>query len=157
MSNKDDIEKYIAAIKEASSSIDFDKDFVEMDISFNKQASSKEDHENSYTTILTTYANNIEKTLKDKHDYKKWFFYVSLGILVLTFLATFGILTVVAFRDLPVSCLEWVSIVAPATISFLTIFIIIPEIITKYLFNLEEEKYMYRIIKSIQDYDKEKS
>lgn len=49
---------------------------------------------------------------------------------------------------------EWCSIVVPALAAFLTVFLVIPKVVTEYLFNAEEEKYMSEIIRNIQNYDK---
>lgn len=51
--------------------------------------------------------------------------------------------------------LSVLTIILPAASSFVVAFLKIPEIIAKYLFNTEEERYMDSIIKNIQDYDRE--
>ena len=37
--------------------------------------------------------------------------------------------------------------------AMMTVFIVLPKIMTKYLFDVEEEKNIYNIVKQIQDYD----
>ena len=39
-------------------------------------------------------------------------------------------------------------------VALITVFIVLPKIMTKYLFDTEEEKNIYSIVKQIQDYDK---
>lgn len=114
----------------------------------------KDEHEAAYSQILNAYSTNIQTTLRSKHSYKKCFFCISVSILVLTF-GLFFITPIFFARGwIPENTLNNIPLVVSSTLSFLTIFIVIPKIITNYLFNLEEEKYMYQIIKSIQDYDK---
>ncbi len=48
-----------------------------------------------------------------------------------------------------------VSVLIGTFVSFLTVFIVVPHTIAKYLFNTDEEKYMTDIIKSIQVHDAE--
>ena len=38
-------------------------------------------------------------------------------------------------------------------VSMITVFMVLPKIMTKYLFDIEEEKNIYNIVKQIQDYD----
>lgn len=65
-----------------------------------------------------------------------------------------GLLFVLLWKKPLTGVAEWCSIAVPALVSFLTIFFVIPKVITEYLFNSEEEKYMSEIIKNIQNYDK---
>ena len=37
--------------------------------------------------------------------------------------------------------------------AMMTVFIVLPKIMSKYLFDVEEEKNIYNIVKQIQDYD----
>lgn len=116
--------------------------------------SPKDKHETSYTAILDAYADNIKETLKIKRSYKTWVFW--LTFILLAGVSLFPILLlVIAIFWKPANLAEWCTVVLPVLISFLTVFIVIPEVITKYLFNSEEEKYMSEIIKNIQNYDKE--
>ena len=124
----------------SSQKVDSDKDFNEL----TKQ------HENSYTQILKAYTTDLEKTLKTKRLYKHFVFWLAFVFLVVSFLF-FGIMIIISLK---LENLErTILAIIPVIISFLTIFIVIPHIITEYLFNLEEEKYMSEIIKNIQIYD----
>lgn len=132
------------------------KEAISNDKEFNKWEHIDK-HEALYTDILKTYTDNINKTLLAKHEYKQCFFWVSIIILITTFILLAGVLGSISSGTIHTDFLGYIPLIASTTITFLTIFIVIPKIITKYLFNSEEEKYMYQIIKSIQDYDKEKS
>lgn len=121
---------------------------VKTDDQFNKPTSIQK-HEDCYTRILDAYTDNLERTLKRKLRYKRlvfWFSYLLL-ILVCIFIA---IILTKNYRDLT----QAVTVIIPAIVSFLTVFIVIPKVITEYLFNADEEKYMSEIIKNIQSYDK---
>lgn len=51
--------------------------------------------------------------------------------------------------------LSMATIILPAISSLIVAFIKIPEIIAKYLFNTQEDDNMNKIIKNIQDYDRD--
>ncbi len=121
------------------------------DKEFNNQDNIN-NHEERYTEILTAYTQSLEKTLKRKLRYKTLIFWLSFVLLcafpvIIIILLLFG-----KYSNIT----EWCAVIIPALISFLTIFIVIPQVITQYLFNADEEKYMSDIIKHIQDYDKKK-
>ena len=125
---------------------------VKNDGQFNENL-NKESHELSYTRILNAYTRDLEKTLKRKRLYKSMVFWLSYTLL----LGVSVLLVVMLFTKNPNSIIEWCAVVIPVIMSFLTIFIVIPQIITQYLFNAEEEKYMSEVIQNIQNYDKDKS
>ena len=100
-----------------------------------------------YGRILSSYENHIAKTLKFKRTYKHFVFWISLSILVITFIAFFCVSLFA--REVFDSLRFTVS----SLISLVTIFIVIPQIISRYLFNKDEEKYMCEIVKNIQKHD----
>lgn len=143
----------VDALTEQKQTRPFDKDQQ-----FNDD-SHKARHEGSYTKILESYADGIKLTLEQKTKYKPRFFTLSywflLGGSLIFILLLFMCLHIFMYNKSDSALISGVtSVILSATISFLTIFIVIPKIITKYLFNSEEEKYMTEIIKSIQEYDK---
>lgn len=127
---------------------------VKSDARFNKET-AKAKHESAYTTILDAYAENIEKTLKTKRLFKAMVFWLAFALLALVFLLLVGLLIWSVWKKPFTGLKEWCTVIIPALVSFLTVFFVIPKIITEYLFNSEEEKYMSEIIKNIQNYDKE--
>ena len=129
-------------------------ELVESDKQFNA-SSPKAKHETAYTQILDAYAENIEQTLKKKRCYKTLIFWLAFALLAGVFVLLVGLLIVLVWKKPLTGVAEWCSIVIPALVSFLTVFFVIPKVITEYLFNSEEEKYMSEIIKNIQNYDKE--
>lgn len=139
-------------VQEALAELSDDK-LVESDKQFNRP-SPKAEHETAYTKILDAYAHNIEETLKKKRRFKSMIFWLSFCLLVGVFLLLIALLIILLFKKPFSGIAEWCSIVIPALVSFLTVFVVIPKVITEYLFNSEEEKYMSEIIKNIQNYDK---
>lgn len=147
----DDREAQIRRIKmlEALRTADREK----FDSEFNRP-SQREKHETAYTEILNAYSTNIVKTLSKKRFYKTLIFWLSFVLLASISVGMFVLLAILIVTDHIQDILDWCSIIVPAVVSFLTIFIVIPRVITEYLFNAEEEKYMSEIIKNIQNYDK---
>lgn len=146
MNNSSDVKKAIAGLTS--------EEIVESDKQFNI-SSPKDEHETAYTKILNAYANNIDKTLENKRLFKKIVFWLAVVLLAGVFILIVGLLGFLIYKKPFDGVAEWCSVVLPAIVSFLTIFFVIPKIITEYLFNAEEEKYMSEIIKNIQNYDKE--
>ena len=127
---------------------------VKSDSRFNKET-PKAKHENAYTTILDAYAENITETLKTKRLFKAMVFWLAFILLALVFILLVVLLVWSIWKKPFTGIKEWCTVIIPALVSFLTVFFVIPKIITEYLFNSEEEKYMSEIIKNIQTYDKE--
>lgn len=122
----------------------------------------KEIHEQLYSQLLYVYTDNIGENLKSKIKLKNRFFYTVMGVFILTFLGG-GVLFFKLFQwlqnegtlDITKSIVSVVGIAIPTLSTMVVSLIEIPKIITKYLFNVQEEKYMKQIIKNLQDYDKE--
>lgn len=113
-------------------------------------------HISDYDNILRNYANHVDKTLKHKRTMKIIFF----GISVFTMFSCILIVGLCIFHllknilDDGFDILDYIAPTVTAITSFLTVYIIIPKIIAKYLFNSKEDDAMKNIIASIQDYDK---
>ena len=103
----------------------------------------------SYNLILKHYEEYIKETMATKTSNKKVMFFVSIGILVVTVLGTFWFL--IFNKTESISIL--LTTVVPLVVSFLTVFIIIPRLITEYLFNKDEEKYMIELLSKMLEYD----
>lgn len=122
--------------------------FDDSDFNFEKWVrSAVRTDSKKYSCILNSYKDHIKNSLRFKRIYKHFVFWVSLSILIITFIAFFYVLlfSKKAFNDL--------NFTVSSLISLVTIFIIIPKIISNYLFNKDEEKYMCEIVKNIQSHD----
>lgn len=109
---------------------------------------SMRSHNESYTKILAGYSNTLEENLTAKCDYKKWFFWCCIGILFSVAMTLIG-----SVQHLTFAIQNVISIVSAISVAFIASFMIIPKIITNYLFNLNEEKNMMEIIQNIQKHD----
>ena len=113
-------------------------------------------HTQDYDTILRNYSTHVEKTLQHKRIMKVIFF----GLSVFTMLSCVALIVVcigILLFNIPKENFDVIDYIAPtitAITSFLTVYVIIPKIIAKYLFNSKEETAMKDIITSIQNYDK---
>ena len=143
-----DVKKWVKGLGQAKESS------VISDEVFNENIQS---HENSYTEILAAYQEDIKSTLKKKANYKPkvfWFSFLTLiGACGLVLFLTVTVIIKAIHTD---NLLLWIVTITETLLSFLTTFMVIPQVITNYLFNTEEEKYMSEIIKNIQSYDQER-
>ena len=64
------------------------------------------------------------------------------------------ILWVVINNKVEIGYMEIITSIISSMVALITVFIVLPKIMTKYLFDTEEEKNIYSIVKQIQDYDK---
>ena len=113
-------------------------------------------HIRNYDDILYNYAKHVDKTLRHKRIMKFWFFLISLSIMFICMLSTAicVVFLCVSIYNGSFDVMDFLTPTVTAIISFLTVYIIIPKIIAKYLFNSKEDKEMKSIIVSIQKYDK---
>ena len=111
---------------------------------------SMRNHNKQYDILLDEYVTNVKKSNKSKTRYKGIVFWGAIILMGVAFL----VLLIMAISVLFVNKIEN-SIVSATTvvISFVSIYIAIPKIITKYLFNEKEEEQIAKIISSIQAHD----
>ena len=119
---------------------------------------SMESHNDSYTSILKAYSDGLNSNIQFKNECKKWFFWLCFCVLVSICIALIGILVYIsymtfAYPHVAFSVSNIAAIVGSIGTAFVSSFIIIPRIITEYLFNLKEEKNMMEIIQNIQKHD----
>lgn len=113
-------------------------------------------HISDYDNILRNYATHVDKTLKHKRIMKAIFFGISAFTMVSCVLIV-GVCVLYLLNNIFNESFDILNYATPAITaitSFLTVYIIIPKIIAKYLFNSKEDDAMKNIIASIQDYDK---
>ncbi len=120
-------------------------------------------HSKSYSALLDIYVSSTLRNMNMKIWFKKIFFIITMGSLVLMVYLFYSSLQY-AFKNLGKfqtlndvsmeAILSMVTVIVPSISSLIVAFIKIPEIIARYLFNIKEDNYMNSIIKNIQDYDK---
>lgn len=113
-------------------------------------------HNTIYEDLLRVYLDSVEDNLVQKREMKDDFFKLSCRIMstvtILMILSTFLPFISILFGEClsVAACVPLISSLA----SFFAVFIIIPKIIAKHLFNDNDENIMTNIVKDIQKYDK---
>ncbi len=106
-----------------------------------------------YSEILSLYTSDVKKVLWTKFIFRIIFLVVSLAALIGTFAVFCVVLWWLIHKNVNVGYLETIVSVLSSMVSMVTVFIVLPKIMTKYLFDTEEEKNIYNVVKQIQDYD----
>lgn len=121
-------------------------------------------HSKSYSILLKTYVQTTETSAKIKNILKCLFFIITMSTMVAVVFFFYYTLRFVisSFNKIDninnislEMILSMATIILPAISSLIVAFIKIPEIIAKYLFNIQEDDNMNKIIKNIQDYDRD--
>lgn len=113
-------------------------------------------HNDQYTKLLEAYVSYFEESSKEKNNNKKDLFNVSkrllfwipLAIIFLIFISLYCLATN------RLSSLELIPGMITAMTTLIGTFLVIPKMITKYLFNKNEENHLANIISKIQEYDR---
>lgn len=115
------------------------------------------EHNLHYTALLKAYVDDFKWNSYKKMQNKQTLFYIAVGMLIsvpiVSFLLIIGTLICMAFGTITV--LESLPGVLAALTTILGTFMMIPKMITKYLFNKKEEEHLSDIIGKIQEYDKD--
>ena len=124
---------------------------------YNSDTSSLSEHNRQYTELLKAYVKDFQQNSLDKKRNKKQLFIIAKGLLVftpvITVLYMFVTLGCLVFQK--IDFLESLPGLFTALASLIGTFMVVPQMITKYLFNKNEEKHLSEIIGKIQEYDKE--
>lgn len=116
------------------------------------------EHNKSYSNILKSYSESLKISSELKIQFKKDFFYQCCLILGLVVLVLVGVVVWTIFRILTYPEIQFntygiTTVLATLAGTFLTSFIVLPYVISKYLFNTEEEKHLMKVLKIIKAYD----
>lgn len=106
-----------------------------------------------YSEILEAYTKNAKRVLLIKFIFRTVFLLVSIGALIGTFIVFCITIWCILTKKVEAAYIETIVSILSAMVSMVTVFIVLPKIMTKYLFDIEEEKNMYNVVKQIQDYD----
>ncbi len=111
------------------------------------------DHAAEYTNLLRRYIENSKTSATQKKWFKNVFFVVAMWMLLASFVL-FALISV----SFSIKKWEGIEITAltgliSALVGVLSLYIIIPEIIARYLFNEKEDDNMTKIVESVQKYD----
>lgn len=106
-----------------------------------------------YSELLDAYTKNAKRVLLIKVIFRIVFLLVSVGALIGTFTVFCITIWCILTKKVEAAYIETIVSILSAMVSMVTVFIVLPKIMTKYLFDIEEEKNMYNVVKQIQDYD----
>ena len=115
-------------------------------------------HNESFTKILEAYSKNLNASSEQKILFKKVFFGLCCGILLLTFLMIVAVIFIVIYMIFRYQHLDFNingihTILGVLAGAFLTTFIVLPYVISQYLFNTKEESNMMQIVNLIKEHD----
>lgn len=115
------------------------------------------DHNREYTNLLIAYVEDFKNNSETKLKNKKTLFVITMilfaGISLFCLLLIAASLICLAFGW--ITAWELVPEVIAALISLLGTFMAIPKIITKYLYNKNEDQNLATLISKIQKYDRD--
>lgn len=120
-------------------------------------------HSISYSDLLEIYVSSARWNVIIRNVLKILFFVITMGcfvIVVYIFCCSINYSFSIFERYSTSSDITWevivsvVTVLVPTISSLIVAFLKIPQIIAKYLFNIEEDNLMNSIIKNIQKYDK---
>jgi Fe2+ transport system protein B len=118
-------------------------------------ASSLSEHNEQYTLLLKAYVEDFKENSINKKTNKQDLYKIAKNLLlwipIITLILVFIILILIASNK--IEMIEALPELISAMATLLGTFMVVPKIITKYLFNKEEEKYLAKIIGKIQEYD----
>lgn len=123
----------------------------------NSDATNLREHNNQYTKLLEAYVENSIHILEDKRLKKEGLFNIAKGILKYMPIGTFLVIGT-ALWLIGIGKVEGIEVlpeIITALGALVGAYIVIPNMITGYLFNEKEEEHLAEIIGKIQDYDKE--
>lgn len=112
-------------------------------------------HNKEYTKLLKAYVEDFTKNSKKKRKHKEELFKIAKILLFFIPTATVILMFVILYclANNKVSILEILPELIAVLITLMGTFMTIPKMITKYLFNKDEENHLAKIIGKIQKYD----
>lgn len=119
--------------------------------------SSLSAHNEQYTALLKAYVDNFKAVSKSKKTNKEQLFKIAKRLLFWTPIATFGIIICSLYCVVSgkMTAVEVIPELVTALGTVVGTFLLIPKMITSYLFNEKEEDHLKEIIGKIQDYDRQ--
>lgn len=119
--------------------------------------SSLSAHNEQYTALLRAYVRDFENNAKDKRQNKQVLFKIAKRLLfwIPLVVILFIFVTLICIALDKVDVLEALPGLFTALATLLGTFLIVPQMITEYLFNKDEENHLAEIISKIQEYDRD--
>lgn len=101
-----------------------------------------------YTLLLEEYVQGYKKRQPDNRLFKWLFFIIFIGIFIIIVLVTSKYINIASQNINSIDINSSIGLVT-SCVTLITSIIVIPKIIAKYLFSIEEDKFMAEIIKSM--------
>ena len=102
--------------------------------------------------FLTNYVNiQYKKEMQKIHFKEQFFWFVMIGFFALMLAPLILVISIKELSDITL-IIAFLSVL----IEVVSAIIVLPKIIAKYLFNLQEDQYMIQIIQSMQKYNEKK-
>lgn len=119
--------------------------------------SSLSAHNDQYTALLKAYVDNFKAISKAKKDNKADLFKIAKHLLFWTPMLTLFIIvgTLYCVANNKITVIEAIPELFTALATVIGTFMVIPQMITGYLFNEKEEDHLAEMIGKIQDYDRD--
>ena len=119
--------------------------------------SSLSKHNHQYTKLLKTYVKEFKINSKNKSNNKESIFIIAKRLLtyIPLFTCFFMLATLLLLALNVIDFLEAIPGLLTALVSLIGTFMVIPQMITEYLFDKDEEKHLAEIISRIQEYDRD--
>lgn len=133
-----DISDFVNEVLEEQNEIHKDGDITD----------SKKERDKLYTKIVSDYEDVVIKNYKAKLQFKFVSFYITIALMC-AITATFILVMLNAHVS---SVIDYIKVGA-TIVSFLAAFIALPKIMTKYIFNKDEDDMMHKFISDIRDSD----
>lgn len=114
-------------------------------------------HNKQYTSLLKAYVEDFKYNSKNKRKNKEVLFRIAKNLLIWIPIISglFMFLTLGCLALNLIDVIESLPGLFTALVSLLGTFMVIPQMITNYLFNEKEEEHLAEIINKIQKYDRD--
>lgn len=159
MGKEKDISKNRELVKQNLNSILGGATQVESDgeLLHKSDTSNLSEHNKQYTELLKAYVEDFKENSKNKRKNKEKLFKIAKLLLFFIPTTTIILMFVILFclANNKVSILDAIPELIVALTTLLGTFMTIPKMITKYLFNKDEEEHLAKIIGKIQKYDRD--
>lgn len=115
-------------------------------------------HNELYTKILESYSSTLKDNIRTKRILKVLFFLLCSGLMI-TIIFNFMVILekctqiILNNPNKEFDIKSITTIISAISIAFISSFMYIPKLITRYLFNLNEDANMIEVIQNIQRHD----
>lgn len=129
---------------------------VATDDMLNNDKRSLSEHNEQFSKLLKAYVDDFEKNSVQKRKNKEIIFKIAKNLLIWVPVAVFLFIsgTLMGIIAQKIDMLEGFASLFTALGTLIGTFMMIPKMITRYLFNKSEEEHLAEIIGKIQEYDK---